>query len=101
MQGRDHLLAALAERDDVLVEAWEAEPGPTGSLEWDALLAALVAHEFETADRPAPPWTAGSILSEPWMPDHPFLSADRVRTQTPTWLSSRNIWIPERDLVTA
>ena len=36
LQGRDHLAFIAEERDQVLLDAWEAEPGTVGSAEWDA-----------------------------------------------------------------
>ncbi|MEQ6902126.1 helix-turn-helix transcriptional regulator [Nocardioides sp. YIM 152588] len=101
LQGRDHLAAIIEEGEQALLDSWEAQPGSVGSTEWDALLAAVVEHEFETAGLEAPAWTRLAPLAVPWMPDHPFLSAERVRAQTPDWLSSRNIYVPRRDLVTA
>jgi hypothetical protein len=101
LQGRDHLAAIVEERDQVLLDAWEAEPGTVGSAEWDALLAAVVAHQLEAAGLEAPAWSLRQPLTDPWMPEHPFLSPDRVRAQTPDWLSRQNIYVPARDLVTA
>lgn len=101
LQGRDHLAAIIAQRDQVLLDAWEAEPGTVGSAEWDALLAAVVAHELEAAGLEAPPWSLREPLADPWLPEHPFLSPDRVRAQTPDWLRRHNIYVPARDLVTA
>lgn len=101
LQGRDHLAAIIAERDQVLLDSWEAEPGPVGSSEWEALLAAVVAHEFATGGLDAPAWSLREPLTEPWVPEHPFLTPDRVRAQTPDWLRRHNIYVPARDLVTA
>lgn len=101
LQGRDHLAAIIAQRDQVLLDAWEAEPGTVGSAEWNALLAAVVAHELEAAGLEAPPWSLREPLADPWLPEHPFLSPDRVRAQTPDWLRRHNIYVPARDLVTA
>lgn len=105
LQGRDHLNAIAGEQDEAvrqaLLDAWEAEPASVGSTEWDALLAAVVAHEIEAVGLEAPAWSLSSPLDQPWIPDHPFLPPDRVRAQTPDWLSSRNIYVPARDLVTA
>jgi hypothetical protein len=101
LQGRDHLAVIAGERDQVLLDAWEAEPGTVGSAEWDALLAAVAAHELEAAGLQAPAWSLREPLADPWMPAHPFLSPDRVRAQTPEWLSRQNIYVPARDLVTA
>ncbi len=102
LQGRDHLALSLADQSDqALAAAWEAAPATTGSMEWDALLAALTAHEFERAGLEAPPWALSDPLSESWMPQHPFLGPEQVLAQTPDWLRRRNIYVPERDLVTA
>ena len=100
-----HLNAIVGEQDDtlrqVLLDSWAAEPASVGSAEWDALLAAVVAHELESAGLDAPTWSIRSSLPTPWTPEHPFLTPDRVRAQTPDWLSRRNIYVPARDLVTA
>ena len=101
LQGRDHLAVIAEEGDQVLLDAWEAEPGTVGSVEWDAVLAAVAAHELEAAGLQAPAWSLREPLADPWMPAHPFLSPDRVRAQTPRWLSRQNIYVPARDLVTA
>lgn len=101
LQGRDHLHLALASGDQDLIDAWEAQPGSVGAGEWDALLAAITRHEFDRAGIQPPAWTAADPLPEPWAPEHPFLSPDRVKAQTPAWLRAMNIYVPERDLVTA
>jgi len=101
LQGRDHLALILAESDQALADAWEAAPATTGSAQWDALLAALAAHEFESAGLEAPAWAAGDPLPASWMPEHSFLGPEQVLAQTPDWLRRRNIYVPERDLVTA
>lgn len=105
LQGGDHLNVIAGEQDESLrqvpLDAWQAEPASVGSAEWDALLAAVVAHELEAADLEAPTGSLRTPLTTPWMPEHPFLTPDRVRAQTPGWLSGRNIYIPARDLATA
>lgn len=101
LQGRDHLALMLCRGDETLLDSWKADPETTGSTEWDALLAALTAHEFETSERAAPAWTITEPLPEPWILHHPFLAPDRVEAQTPDWLRRRNIFVPARDLVTA
>ncbi|WP_432504745.1 helix-turn-helix domain-containing protein [Kineococcus arenarius] len=109
LQGRDHLTLLLAEESralqprpgPVLSDSWEAIPGSTGAEGWDALLAAVTAHEFELAGTGAPSWTRREALQEPWTPEHPFLSTERVRAQTPAWLRRWNVYVPERDLTTA
>lgn len=101
LQGRDHLQLMLEKQDDELLGSWEAAPSSTGSIEFDALLAALAMHEFEIAGRDAPDWARISPLAEPWIPEHPFLSPERSMVKTPEWLKELNIYVPERDLVTA
>jgi transcriptional regulator with XRE-family HTH domain len=101
LQGRDHLRLMLARPDDELLGSWEAAPSSTGSAEFDALLAALTRHEFEAARRSAPDWTRAEPLAQPWIPEHPFLTPERAMAQTPEWLRVLNIFVPERDLVTA
>ncbi|MFB9313953.1 helix-turn-helix domain-containing protein [Nocardioides plantarum] len=101
LQGRDHLAMILGDGDETLTGSWEAEPGSAGSMEWDTLLAALAAHEYERVGREAPAWTRAERLEVSWMPEHPFLSPDRVAAQTPDWLRILNIFVPARDLVTA
>lgn len=101
LQGRDHLTLMLDKQDDELIGSWEAAPGSTGSTEFDTLLAALARHEFETAGWPAPEWTRTDALPQPWIPEHPFLSPERAMAKTPEWLRGLNIYVPERDLVTA
>lgn len=101
LQGRDHLRLMLEKQDDELIWSWEAAPGPTGSTKFDALLAALTRREFETAERTPPEWASVTPLPEAWIPEHPFLSRDRAMALTPAWLRALNIYVPERDLVTA
>lgn len=60
------------------VGSWEAEPGSTGSAQWDTLLGALVSSEFERVYLVAPGWSQVARLTQPWMPEHPFLSPTRV-----------------------
>lgn len=101
LQGRDHLRLMLDKQDDELIGSWEAAPGSTGSTKFDALLAALARHEFDTAHRTPPEWARIVPLAEPWIPEHPFLSRERAMAKTPSWLRDLNIYVPERDLVTA
>ncbi|MEV0291427.1 MULTISPECIES: helix-turn-helix transcriptional regulator [unclassified Kribbella] len=100
LQGRDHL-RLLLDRHDGSEAAWEAAPGPTGQAGFDALLAVLTAHEFETAGEDPPEWTKNKALLDPWIPEHPFLERAEIIEQTPAYLAEANIFVPARDLVTA
>ncbi|TCC57119.1 XRE family transcriptional regulator [Kribbella pittospori] len=100
LQGRDHL-RLLLRRHDGSEAAWEAAPGTTGQAGFDTLLAVLTAHEFEAAGEDPPEWTKVEVLSDPWVPEHPFLDRDEIIEQTPDYLARANIFVPARDLVTA
>lgn len=84
LQGRDHLRLLLADDDPRHADAWEAVPAKIDGDRWDALLAAVVAHEFEQVGRLEPAWTITPPLTIRWQPEHPFLDADRVEAQTLT-----------------
>jgi hypothetical protein len=100
LQGRDHL-RLLLRRQDGSEAAWEAAPGTTGHAGFDILLAALAAHEFEAAGEEPPDWTNVDALPDPWVPEHPFLERNEIIEQTPEYLSRLNVFVPDRDLVTA
>lgn len=100
LHGRDHLHLVLAEHPDLAL-VWHARPRPTGRLEWDALLAAVTAHEFEQADCTAPPWSQQIRLTQSWVYPSALSSSAEVRARTPGWLADRNVHIAERDLTTA
>jgi transcriptional regulator with XRE-family HTH domain len=100
LQGRDHL-RLLLRRHDGSEAAWEAAPTTTGQAGFDTLLAVLTAHEFEAAGEDPPAWSRVEALSEPWIPEHPFLKRDEIIEQTPDYLSRSNIFVPARDLMTA
>jgi transcriptional regulator with XRE-family HTH domain len=100
LQGRDHL-RLLLRRHDGSEAAWEAAPSTTGQAGFDTLLAVLTAHEFEAAGEDAPEWSKVKALSDPWVPEHPFLERGEIIEQTPDYLARANIFVPARDLVTA
>jgi hypothetical protein len=96
---RDRLRDILRRRKE-LAAAWEAQP-PAIEDRWNALAAAFVSHEFGEAGLPAPKWTLGGRLSSEWVLDTPRLTEAEIKQQTPEWLAERNIYIAEKDLVTA
>lgn len=100
LQSRDDLRAMLVE-GTAGSDAWECDPGPLGAPAWDALLCALVAHEFEEADRVPPRWTRRRADTRGWTFANPYFDADEVRRRTPGWLAERGVFVAARDLVTA
>ena len=96
---RDRLHDILCRRKD-LAAAWEAQP-PAVEGRWKALAAAFVSHEFDEAGLPAPRWTDSARLNTEWVLDTPRLTDAEIKAQTPEWLADRNIYIAEKDLVTA
>lgn len=100
LQGRDDLRALLF-AGGAGADAWECDPGVLGELAWDALLSAVIAHEFESAGRVAPRWTRREAGTGPWMFTNPYFDADAVRLRTPSWLADRGVLLAGRDLVTA
>jgi transcriptional regulator with XRE-family HTH domain len=100
LQGRDHLRLLLG-RHDGSEAAWEAAPSTTGRVGFDTLLAVLTAHEFEAAGEDPPEWSRAGALSEPWVPEHPFLEREEIIEQTPDYLARANVFVPARDLMTA
>lgn len=100
MQGRDHLRFVLARHLD-LRAGWAAAPLTTGRGEWDTLTAAVVGHEFTSAVLEPPPWTRHEPLTLAWSLPSALLAPHEVRAATPAWLACLNIFVPERDLVTA
>ncbi len=100
LQMRDHLRESLA-AGPTLAGAWDAAPGISSHPEWRVLLAALVAHEFQSAGEDAPRWTWGSRADQDWVLGSPLMSDQAVRRATPSWLAERRIFVAERDLLTA
>ena len=99
LQGRDDLRALLF-AGGAGVDAWECDPSALGEPAWDALLSAVVAHEFESAGRVAPRWTRREAGTGPWVFANPYFDADEVRRHTPSWLADRGVYLAGRDLVT-
>ena len=95
LDGLASLAAVTTSRDPVLLASWEAVPAPTGSQEWDVLLAATAAHYFEAAGHPAPDWTRTAALREPWRPAPLGTAAVEGAGPLVRWLLPFNILVPE------
>lgn len=101
LQGRDHLRLMLRDHPEAIAGSWDQAPPGTGSTKWDTLLASLARHEFTAAGVKAPQWTRTKALPQRWVIKHRLLSKDAVIATTPQWLREANIYVPERDLITA
>jgi transcriptional regulator with XRE-family HTH domain len=101
IQARDHL-ATMLDADDPAADAWLLRSHPISDPRYDALLAALVAHEFEQHDPiRTPEWTETPPLHTDWIQPNVRRGVDWTRTHTPTWLARRGIYISTHDLQTA
>ncbi|WP_172979838.1 helix-turn-helix domain-containing protein [Agromyces agglutinans] len=80
-----------------------SEPESTGSMQWDAALAALVAHHLGREGLPLPDWAANPrrSLKQPWvLGEGPYtLPPDTARV--PAEFAERNVLIDEDTLVSA
>jgi hypothetical protein len=99
LEARDRLRDTLC-RHRSLAAVWEVQPPAHMADRWRTLIAAFVSHEFAEAGLPAPPWTEAPKLATEWVLDTPRLSAREIKRQSPHWLTERNIFIAEKDLVT-
>lgn len=101
IQARDHL-AAMLDADDPAADAWLLRSRTISDPRYDALLAALVAHEFEQHDATrTPEWTETPPLRTDWVQPNLRRGVDWTRTHTPIWLARRGIYISAHDLQTA
>ncbi len=96
VEARAHVHQIIGEARD-LVAAWRAMPARVES-RWDALLAAVVEHEFAAAGLDVPAWTTALLLDEDWVHEYSDVDEVEVRKQTPPWLAERRIFICHRDL---
>ncbi|WP_345099741.1 hypothetical protein [Nocardioides kongjuensis] len=82
------------------VSAWDAAPYMSFNPRWSALLAAVVAHGFESRSLKSPRWTRRPylFLSDPWRPFSNDLPLDKVRERTPRTLADRGILLTEDEL---
>lgn len=101
LEARDRLADTFSFRPDTLA-AWEAAPTMRDA-RWGAFLAAIVAHAFEAHGQVPPRWTQRHAeLPVDWFPVESIrLAPEEVRRTTPAWLSSRRIFVAERDMITA
>ncbi|WP_432940176.1 helix-turn-helix domain-containing protein [Kribbella sp. CA-253562] len=101
VQARDQLRAML-ERNDPASDAWLLRSRPISDPRYDALLAALIQHEFDQSDHPLrPEWAEDPHLETTWTQTNLRRGEEWTRMHTPDWLARRGIFIADRDLMTA
>ncbi|PWC03488.1 helix-turn-helix domain-containing protein [Agromyces badenianii] len=80
-----------------------AEPEPTGSKQWDAAIAALIAHQLNAEGLPVPDWATSSSrsLKRPWvLGEGPYtLTPDPARV--PVEFARRRVLIDKDTLASA
>ena len=100
LEARDRVIDIITHRPAML-PAWEASAS-IGDERWDALFESIIANAFESKGLNAPKWTHAEPLDQGWSPvDSLRYDAIQTRERTPEWLAARNIFIADRDLVTA
>lgn len=79
-----------------------AEPPPTGRKQWDAALAALVAHHFDAEGLPLPSWANSSdrILERAWTPGDEYTVPPPAH-RVPQEFLARRVLIDEDTLASA
>jgi transcriptional regulator with XRE-family HTH domain len=101
VQARDHL-ANMLDREDPAGGAWLLRSTKISDPRYDALLAALVEHEFANHNSPATPsWTSTPPLRTTWLQPNARRGPAWTRKHTPPWLATRGIYISTHDLKTA
>lgn len=79
-------------------------PPTTGSLEWDTLLAAVIARECAALNITAPAWTATAPLQHEWivttLPHATDAWKARIKARTPPEFSRLGLWIDPANLET-
>lgn len=97
-------IADLRQTSPSNYEDFLIDPGSTGSLRWDTLLAAVVGRECDLIGIPKPPWTQPQPLAEEWvvttLPNATERWLARIKSGTPVEFSRLGIWIHARDLET-
>ncbi len=101
VQARDHV-AAMLDADDPAADAWLVRGQQITDARYEALLAALVEHEFAERNWPrTPEWTRTEPLRPKWIQPNLCRGENWTRAHTPSWLAKRGIFISDHDLMTA
>lgn len=101
IQARDHV-AEMLDRQDPGSDAWLFRAQGISDSRYEALLAALIEHEFERRrHQPSPEWTSAPHAESPWVHANARRGEAWTREHTPQWLAKRGVFISEHDLTTA
>ena len=79
----------------------EKDPGSTGSLEYDALIAGLVEYHLRQTEFSIPSWVFGEDRSvdSPWFFEYIAIDQVGIKLSTPSCFAQRNIFIRETELM--
>jgi hypothetical protein len=89
----------MLKNEDPASDAWLVRSRPISDARYEALLAALIEHEFAERNCPTPEWRKNAHLETREFSSIP----DGVPTglaHTPNWLAERGIFISDRVLMT-
>ena len=80
-----------------------ADPGTTGSSQYDALIGGLVEHHLSSKSLPTPSWISDPTrsLGEPWFVDDSTYARAHDRATTPAAFAHRNVYLSAAELVAA
>jgi hypothetical protein len=93
----DYRWEAAEDRHPLLVE----EPAPTGSGEWDVLLAALAEHVAARDGRRAPSWVEARALRRMWFPFNTRAARVDALVHAPAAFRRRGVFVAARELEVA
>jgi hypothetical protein len=74
------------------------EPPPTGSPQWDALLAALGEHLAAQLDLAPPEWSRSRVLTTPWFPSSLPSKRTEALVRAPAAFRKHGVYLSSRDL---
>jgi hypothetical protein len=78
-----------------------AEPGTTGDVRWDALLAALAEHLLAEADLAPPDWVEARVLRRAWFPAELAIHRADALAWAPAAFRKHGVFLSVHDLAAA
>ncbi|TBL45328.1 hypothetical protein EYA84_00675 [Verrucosispora sp. SN26_14.1] len=86
---------------DAKVGLLQDEPGPTGDVRWDALLAALAEHLLAQADLAPPAWVETRVLRRAWFPAELAIHRADALAWAPAAFRKHGVYVSVHDLAAA